>query len=123
MGPGLPQGTERQRRSWEWALSAKGNLPQQPQRSMLAPYPPTEALLEANLMTSAHFFQSHPSSLSQNLSVFGSFPCGEAKAGLRAPEGGSLPEADLSLHHHPPATVLACSAGTLGRETTNNSAV
>lgn len=46
----------------------------------------------------------------------------KAKAGLRALEGGSLLEASLSPHPSP-ATVLACSAGTLGRETTNNSAV
>lgn len=52
------------------------------------PEPSHRSSLETNLMTSAHFFQTHPSSLSQNLSVFGSFPCGEAEAGLRALEGG-----------------------------------
>lgn len=101
---------------------AKGNLPLQLLKSSLAPHPPTEALLEANLMTSAHFFQSHPSSLSQNLSVFGSFPRGEAKAGLRALEGAPSLRL-LPGPHSSPATVLACSTGTPGRETTNNLAV
>lgn len=50
------------------------------------------------------------------------FPAEKAKAGLRALEGGSLLEAALGPHPSP-ATILACSAGTLGRETTNNSAV
>lgn len=53
----------------------------------VGPEPSHRSSLEANLMTSAHFFQTHPSSLSQNLSVFGPFPCREAKAGLRALEG------------------------------------
>lgn len=56
-------------------------------------------------MTWAHFFQTHPSSLSRNLSVSGPFPCSEAKAGPRAVEG--VPS---------PATVPARSVGTLRRD-------
>lgn len=72
----------------EWAPLPMRKLPQQLWRSSLAPYPPTEALLEANLMTSAHFFQSHPSPFSQNLSVFGSFPCGEGQGRPEGPRRG-----------------------------------
>lgn len=62
-------------------------LPQQLWRSSLAPYPPTEALLEANLMTSAHF-SNHTLPPSPKISVsLDHFPAEKAKAGLRALEG------------------------------------
>lgn len=92
---------------------ANGKPPPATLKEHIGPIPSHRISLEANLMTSAHFFQTHPSSLSQNLSAFGSFPCREAKTGLRALEGA--PSQSLLSAPTPQATVLACSAGPLSR--------